>query len=91
MLGRREPPVERHQHRAKARAGEQYRQHLRRIKAKKRNPVAAGYSQIVAQHGSHATNMRSEDPVGNIAAFKTDRGLIRLKIGPAFDPVGDIH
>ena len=91
MLGRREPPVERHQHGAEARASEHQIEQLRAVIAEMGDAVAAADAEPMLQHARERHDAPLELGVGDGRALEQDRRPVWLEIRVALYPLGQIH
>jgi glycosyltransferase involved in cell wall biosynthesis len=89
LLGR-EPPVERREHRAQARAGEQQDQHRGMIEAEPRDRVAATHAAL-GEHGRRAEDPAPELGIGDRHAVEADRDGVGREARVPLDPVRQVH
>ena len=91
LLGHGEPPVERHQHRAKPRAGVEQHQIVRMIEREDRDAVAARHAELRFQRARRLRDAFGERRIGERRAAEADRGFVRREGGVAVDQVGKVH
>jgi hypothetical protein len=89
-LGRREPPVERHEDRTQARAGEQQRERSRVVVAEVRDAVAGRHTRA-AQQARCCRDARREIAIRDRIAFETHRSLAWREARVAVDPLREVH
>ena len=79
LLGGREPPVQRHQHRAEPRAGIEQHQIVGTIEAEDRDAVAAADAEFGFQRSCRGLDTFEKRAIAENLALKNERRLVRAK------------
>ncbi len=91
LFGHCEPPVQRHQHGAEARAGVEQYEIVGPVQAEDRNPVATADAEFGLQRTCRMFDAPTERRVTQHLSFKYNRGFVRRECRIAFDEVGKVH